>query len=85
MQAIACPQNREVRIFEDGKCNIGSQRSSLTLIESAPEAAYYFLSYQDDVWRPDFGSSAVDMLGSVGEKPALYCSNYSLTKGTLTM
>ena len=85
VKSIACPRNREVRILEDRKHNIGPQRSFLTLIESAPEAAYYFLSDQDDVWKQDHISSAVEMLEGMKDKPSLYCSNYSLADTELNI
>jgi hypothetical protein len=64
--------------------NIGSQRSFLSLIESATSAEYYFLADQDDVWKTDHVSSAVEMLQR-NDMPVLYCANYSLVDSELNL
>lgn len=82
IRAIDCPNKREIHLM-DSEGNLGVQCSFLTLIESAPTADYYFLSDQDDVWKADHVSSAVNLLSI--NNPALYCSNYSLTDSNLNI
>lgn len=65
--------------------NIGSADSFLDLIEKAPEAEYYALCDQDDVWDDDKLKCAIDMLSmKSNEQPALYYSNLRVVGSDLT-
>lgn len=56
--------------------HLGSARSFLDLIDRSPDADYYALCDQDDVWDDDKLKSAVDMLEETdSNRPALYYSN----------
>ncbi len=60
--------------------NVGVTQSFFQLLEqSSPTADYFALCDQDDVWRPDKVSRAVEWLGrSAHEVPALYCSRLTV-------
>lgn len=59
--------------------NIGPARSFMQLVEQAPEADYYAMADQDDVWEKDKLKSAIDYLER-GDKniPTLYFSQVQL-------
>lgn len=67
--------------------NLGYRYSFLELIKNAPEADYYALSDQDDIWLPDKLITAVKSLQNREEicsnsKPALYlCNRMDLING----
>ena len=61
--------------------NLGPERSFWHLIQNAPEADYYALCDQDDVWLPDKLSRAVAQLQST--QADLYCSAFIATDGDL--
>jgi len=63
-----------LRWYQDG--HRGSAGSFLKLIEDSPEADYYALCDQDDVWDDDKLKCAVDMFSKIpDDQPALYYSN----------
>lgn len=61
----------------EGK-NQGATESFLSLIECAPEAEYYALCDQDDVWDPDKVEVAIETIQQYSDKPALYSGNTRL-------
>ncbi|MBQ7992949.1 MAG: glycosyltransferase family 2 protein [Solobacterium sp.] len=58
--------------------NIGPAKSFLELIIRAPEADFYALADQDDVWADDKIKTALQKIGQY-DQPALYCSNLTVT------
>lgn len=66
--------------------NVGPARSFMKLIELAPEAEYYALADQDDVWDSDKLESAVTFLEQ-GDKnmPALYFCQTQLVDEKLNL
>lgn len=66
--------------------NIGYRYSFLELIKNAPEADYYALADQDDIWLPEKLKSAVNMICAENrpDTPILYaCSRKNLRDGLL--
>lgn len=65
--------------------NIGVVRSFFRLLAGAPEDSSFFsFCDQDDVWRGDKISRAVERLGSIPPSiPALYCSRVEYVNGAL--
>ena len=61
--------------------NLGPERSFWHLIQTAPEADFYALCDQDDVWLPDKLSRAVKQLGKA--QADLYCSAFIATDADL--
>lgn len=69
--------------YADG--HLGSARSFLNLISNAPEAEYYALCDQDDVWDKDKLKCAIEMLETADPaKPALYYSNLRVVDENLS-
>ena len=60
VQALAKSDLRDV-VFIEGE-NCGPQKSFLNLIQSAPEASWYFFADQDDVWDDDKIEIAVNAM-----------------------
>lgn len=76
-------ENRKI-IFT--QCNnVGAQKSFLQLIQMAPEADYYFFADQDDVWKKNKVSRAVEMLEECEDDNCVYCSDYSIVDGKLNL
>lgn len=68
--------------YADG--HLGSSGSFLKLIEDAPEADYYALCDQDDVWDNDKLKCAVEKLAVLdNSQPALYYSNLRIVDKNL--
>ena len=61
--------------------NLGPERSFWHLIRNAPQADFYALCDQDDVWLPDKLSRAVKQLCETDAQ--LYCSAFIATDGEL--
>jgi len=69
-----CNEHECIRWYTDG--HLGPAKSYLNLIAHAPEADFYALCDQDDVWDSDKLNRAVDMMrGLRADEPALYYSN----------
>jgi rhamnosyltransferase len=83
--SIAKKYSNEVII---GK-NLGYRYSFLELIKNAPEADYYALSDQDDIWLPEKLFNAVTLIrqstmSETNDKPILYaCSRKNFINGEI--
>jgi glycosyltransferase involved in cell wall biosynthesis len=63
--------------------HLGVCDSFLLLLREAPEAQAVAFADQDDVWLPEKLSSALEMLATAGERPALYCARQYLVDEAL--
>lgn len=64
--------------------NLKPAKSFMNLIKNAPDADYYAFSDQDDYWKPEKLSRAVNILNTFDlNKPALYYSNTTLVDKNL--
>ncbi len=63
--------------------NLGPHYSFLDLLKKSPDSDFYAYADQDDVWEKEKLSTAINMLDTAKEKPALYFSNTLLTDENL--
>ena len=67
--------------YTDG--NLGPQRSFMQLLKNAPQSDYYAFADQDDFWMDDKLATAVAMLESSVDQPALYLGRTMLADTNL--
>ena len=73
------------KIVFDSCLNVGVQKSFLHLIQTAPEAEFYFFADQDDVWKKDKISRAVSILKKSNDDICVYCSDYTIVDNELNL
>ena len=75
-------QNKNIKYYVGE--NIKPAQSFIDLIFNSPDADYYALSDQDDVWDKDKLKCAIDLLQATNpDKPAMYHSNLRIVDGDL--
>lgn len=64
-------------IILDRGMNVGPAKSFLCALNNCPEADYYAFCDQDDIWKKDKLSNAIERIGVV-DTPVLWASNYEV-------